>query len=75
VTLTCPDPAFQWLGIFWSPCLVCGRLAWAHEQADPLRDIGNYKWGLLNGVTMDRFPPTMLSVTEFHQRKADSTGA
>lgn len=39
--LLCPAPEFVWARHrrAWTACLKCGRLAWDHEQADPLADI------------------------------------
>lgn len=37
----CPAPEFRYLperGV-WSACVHCRRLAWSHEQADPLADL------------------------------------
>ena len=39
--LRCPRPEFVWVHHrrTWTACLRCSRLAWDHEQADPLADI------------------------------------
>jgi len=39
--LPCPTPTSSWIATagVWSACTSCGRLAWDHEQADPLADI------------------------------------
>jgi len=39
--VVCADPAFEWVAErgWWSACTNCGRLAWDHEQADPLADM------------------------------------
>lgn len=55
----CRDPRFTWLGPYWSPCQSCGRLAWDHEQADPLQDVRNYLEQISRGLDGSHFPPTM----------------
>ncbi len=59
--LTCTQPHFEWLGGGWSACTACGRLAWDHEQADPLQDIRN----MLRerpGDDPTKYPPAMREV-------------
>ena len=50
--VTCADPGFTWIEEHqhWSACTQCGRLAWAHEQADPLADIRNVVRNLGTGL-------------------------
>lgn len=57
--LTCPDPKFQWISRWWSPCVHCGRLAWAHEQADPLQDLKNSIMIAEFSLRDEDYPPTM----------------
>jgi len=42
--LLCPDPAFVFdhTRQCWSACVRCGRLAWTHEQSDPMADLRNF---------------------------------
>lgn len=57
----CMHPRFEFLeepGV-WSQCLACGRLAWDHEQADPLADIRNYMQMRFDDGTSRDYPPTM----------------
>ncbi len=45
--MTCHNPAFTWRPAFgsYSPCTSCGRLAWDHEQCDPVADVArHYAW-------------------------------
>lgn len=51
--MTCPNPEFAWTGVAWSACIRCGRLAWSHEQADPVADVRNLWRG------GDHDPPVM----------------
>lgn len=39
--LICPEPEFVFdeQRNWWSPCIACGRIAWDHEQADPVADM------------------------------------
>lgn len=59
MTYPCPVPEFVWLGIFWSPCIRCDRLAWDHEQADPLADLRNHLYQHYHGLPPGSFAPTM----------------
>lgn len=53
----CSEPAFNWLEEceVWSACINCGRLAWDHEQADPVADIKDFIAGRTN-------PPNMRTI-------------
>lgn len=55
----CPDPQFRFLGGWWSPCLTCGRLAWNHEQPDPLADLRNQIHAAQLGLGPEVYPPVM----------------
>jgi hypothetical protein len=55
----CPDPYFEYIGGWWSPCLYCGRLAWDHPQADPLQDLRNTIKAAEQNLPYHQFPPTM----------------
>jgi hypothetical protein len=44
---------------YWSECRTCGRLAWDHEQADPLADIRNHLRVWVDGDSTRDYPPTM----------------
>jgi hypothetical protein len=61
-TLPCPEPEFGRRGQTWTACQQCGRLAWDHEQSDPLEDIRNVMRRL------DK-PPAMLSEAEWRLRQ------
>ncbi len=62
--MTCTDPRFRWLGVWWSPCLTCGALAWTHPQADPLADIRNTIERALSGESAEKHPPVMRPVPD-----------
>lgn len=54
---TCLAPEFVWVaerGV-WTACVECGRLAWDHEQADPLADLQAAMAGRAGADS----PPTM----------------
>jgi hypothetical protein len=57
--INCDNPEFEWIGIWWSPCLKCGKLAWDHEQSDPLQDIFNFKEMHKYNIHPSQFPPVM----------------
>ncbi len=55
---TCLTPSFEWNNTWgvWGTCQSCARLAWDHEQADPLADIRAH-------ITNKHRPPVMRPVT------------
>ncbi len=57
----CPVPEFRFnhLAKWWEACVHCGRLAWDHEQADPLQDIRNQAKMLSEGGYPWQYPPVM----------------
>lgn len=57
----CQRPDFVWIGGWWSPCTACGRLAWDHEQADPLADVHNHIEAARTGRGPQTCPPVMRS--------------
>jgi hypothetical protein len=60
----CTDPDFRWVDEcgWWSPCASCGRVAWEHEQADPLADLRNQYTMYLNHGHPRDYPPAMRSM-------------
>ncbi len=58
---TCPDPHFTFDETLqvWGSCETCGRLAWYHEQADPLQDMRNSIIMYRDGRHPREFPPAM----------------
>lgn len=50
---------FRWLGSAWSRCERCDRLAWDHEQSDPIADIRNALYAAAHGHSTQRYPPVM----------------
>ncbi len=46
----------------WGPCLECGRLAWSHEQADPLADMANAAAVARGEAQACDVPPVMRSM-------------
>lgn len=59
MSLICPEPRFQYIGGWWSPCTQCGQLAWDHEQADPLQDLRNQIRVTAERLDPADFPPHM----------------
>jgi 5-methylcytosine-specific restriction endonuclease McrA len=59
VTYPCEAPEFVWQGQWWSACVRCHRLAWDHEQADPLEDTRNFIRAIGEGLPLGSFPPVM----------------
>lgn len=60
MTWPCPSPEFTFDGHVWSACVHCRRLAWSHEQADPMADITRTARALeAGGYDPSELPPTM----------------
>lgn len=62
--LTCQAPEFAQIahGV-WGVCIRCQRLAWEHEQADPLADILNFRQRRDFSA-----PPVMLTAEQWRRR-------
>lgn len=58
IRATCLAPKFEYNGSWgvWGSCQTCGRVAWDHEQADPLADIRAV-------ITAKHTPPAMRPIT------------
>ncbi len=57
---TCRRPVFRYIGLTWSRCRSCRRLAWDHEQADVLADIATqFRLGRELHLDPGSFPPAM----------------
>lgn len=57
----CAYPDFTWIPAegCWSACHHCGRLAWEHEQADPLADMYATAHMWTTGTHPSYYPPAM----------------
>jgi hypothetical protein len=60
----CSTPEFVFNGLNWPECVHCLRLAWDHEQADPMADIRATAAAMASGSYNPRdYPPIMKPIT------------